>query len=185
MSATPPAPAPAPAEQTGILGGFKQFLMRGNVIDLAVAVVIGAAFTKIVNSVVDGVINPIVGLFGSENLERYHSCLGGDCVVEAGKVTSGNAIMWGSVLSAALSFLITAAVVYFLMILPLNKYKARQAAQGDPVPDEATEVELLTEIRDALVAQRGGGAAGAAGGPDGLGGSDGPGSGPSGPLDKP
>nr|WP_276617616.1 large conductance mechanosensitive channel protein MscL [Streptomyces coryli] len=174
------------------MGGFKQFLMRGNVIDLAVAVVIGAAFTKIVNSVVEGIINPIVGLFGSQNLEQYRACFSDKCTVsDAGVVTKGVALAYGHVLSAALSFLITAAVVYFLMILPMNKYKARQAAQGEPVADEATEVELLTEIRDALVAQRGGpvGAASTPGpvGPSGPTDAAGPADpgGTRGPLDKP
>ncbi|MGW3865461.1 large conductance mechanosensitive channel protein MscL, partial [Streptomyces sp. NPDC005047] len=59
--------------------GFKAFLMRGNVIDLAVAVVIGAAFTNIVNSVVKGVINPLIGAFGTQSLDSYSSCLKGPC----------------------------------------------------------------------------------------------------------
>jgi len=91
--------------------------MRGNVIDLAVAVVIGAAFSSVVNSVVNGIINPLVGAFGTKDLAGYSSCLKGPCVVnDKGEVTSGIHILWGSVLSAALTFLITAAVVYFLMV---------------------------------------------------------------------
>lgn len=62
-------------KKESLLGGFKAFLMRGNVIDLAVAVVIGAAFTNIVNSVVKGIINPLVGAFGTKDLESYSSCL--------------------------------------------------------------------------------------------------------------
>lgn len=141
----------------GVLNGFKTFLMRGNVIDLAVAVVIGAAFTKIVDSVVKGMINPIVGSFGSKNLDNLNACFSKVCKKNADgtEVIDGVAILWGPVLSSALSFLITAAVVYFLMIAPMNRYKARQAESGAPVVDEATEVELLTEIRDALVTERG------------------------------
>ncbi|MEV0528372.1 large conductance mechanosensitive channel protein MscL [Streptomyces sp. NPDC050439] len=141
--------------------GFKAFLMRGNVVDLAVAVVIGAAFTNIVNSVVKGVINPLVGAFGTKDLDHYSSCLQSPCVVKAdGTVESGIPIMWGTVLSATLSFVITAAVVYFLMVLPMAKYLARQAArkaekEGTQEVIEISELEVLKEIRDALVAQRG------------------------------
>ncbi|WP_179166588.1 large conductance mechanosensitive channel protein MscL [Streptomyces sp. CB03238] len=144
-----------------LLEGFKAFLLRGNVIDLAVAVVIGAAFTNIVNAIVRGVISPVVGAFGTQNLESYQSCLKGPCQVNAnGEVVQGVAILWGSVLSATLSFLITAAVVYFLMVLPMAKYLARRAAlekerRGVEEALEVTELEVLKEIRDALVAQRG------------------------------
>ncbi|MEV5596961.1 large conductance mechanosensitive channel protein MscL [Streptomyces sp. NPDC052496] len=145
--------------KTGVLAGFKEFLMRGNVIELAVAVVVGAAFTNIVNAVVKGVINPIVGALGSQNLDHYKACLT-TCHTDAksGDYTDGIYILWGSVLSAVLTFLITAAVVYFLMILPMNKWKARQEAKKpvDNAPAAPTEVELLQEIRDALVAQRNG-----------------------------
>ncbi|MFG3497952.1 large conductance mechanosensitive channel protein MscL [Streptomyces sp. NPDC047928] len=149
--------------RASLLEGFKAFLMRGNVVDLAVAVVIGAAFTNIVNSVVKGVISPIIGAFGTKNLDSYQFCLKAPCVVENGEVTTGVAILWGSVLSATLSFLITAAVVYFLMVLPMAKYLARKAAReklDDEVKEtlEVTELEVLKEIRDALVHQRGPGA---------------------------
>ncbi|GAA3106407.1 large conductance mechanosensitive channel protein MscL [Streptomyces rectiviolaceus] len=140
--------------------GFKTFLMRGNVVDLAVAVVIGAAFTNIVNSVVKGVINPLVGAFGTKDLDHYSSCLQSPCKMNAaGEVVSGIPIMWGTVLSATLSFVITAAVVYFLMVLPMSKYLARQAArkaakEGTQEVIEISELEVLKEIRDALVAQQ-------------------------------
>ncbi|MFF2505153.1 large conductance mechanosensitive channel protein MscL [Streptomyces sp. NPDC058067] len=137
--------------------GFKAFLMRGNVIDLAVAVVIGAAFTNIVNSVVKGVINPLVGAFGTKDLEGYKSCIKGTC-----PGPGGIEILWGSVLSAVLSFVITAAVVYFLMVLPMAKYLAKKAdrdaaKEGVHETLEVSELEVLKEIRDALVAQRGSG----------------------------
>ncbi|WP_368397206.1 large conductance mechanosensitive channel protein MscL [Streptomyces sclerotialus] len=148
-------------EKNGVLQGFKEFLMRGNVIELAVAVVVGAAFTNIVNAVVKGVINPIVGALGSQNLDHYKTCLSSTCHPDkAGEFTDGIYILWGSVLSAALTFLITAAVVYFLMILPINKWKARQEAKKpvDETPADPTEVELLMQIRDALVSRRDGSA---------------------------
>ncbi|WP_031036808.1 large conductance mechanosensitive channel protein MscL [Streptomyces sp. NRRL F-5650] len=141
--------------------GFKAFLMRGNVIDLAVAVVIGAAFTKIVNSVVEGVINPLVGAFGTQSLDGYSSCLKGPCT-GTGDSATGVRIQWGSVLGATLTFLITAAVVYFLMVLPMSKYLARQEARRKAKESaeeviEVSELEVLKEIRDELVAQRGSG----------------------------
>ncbi|WP_458244290.1 large conductance mechanosensitive channel protein MscL [Streptomyces sp. MAI_2237] len=143
--------------------GFKAFLMRGNVVDLAVAVVIGAAFTNIVNTLVKGIINPVVGAIGTKNLDSYTSCLKPPCQVAAdGTVKSGIPIMWGSVLGATLTFVITAAVVYFLMVLPMSKYLARQEArrkarEGTHEVIEVTELEVLKEIRNALVAQRGAG----------------------------
>ncbi|MER6534463.1 large conductance mechanosensitive channel protein MscL [Streptomyces sp. 900105755] len=143
--------------------GFKAFLMRGNVVDLAVAVVIGAAFTNIVNSVVKGIINPLVGAIGTKNLDSYSSCLKDPCKLNAdGTVKSGIPIMWGEVLGATLSFVITAAVVYFLMVLPMAKYLSRmearrRAREGTHEVVEVTELEVLKEIRDALVAQRGNG----------------------------
>ncbi|MFF9726442.1 large conductance mechanosensitive channel protein MscL [Streptomyces gardneri] len=142
-----------------LLGGFKAFLMRGNVIDLAVAVVIGAAFTNIVNSVVKGIINPVVGAFGTKDLESYSSCIKGSCVVVNGEV-QGVQLQWGLVFSAMLSFLITAGVVYFLMVLPMAKILAKRAAhdkarEGVAETMEISELEVLKEIRDHLVAQRG------------------------------
>ncbi|MEU9468081.1 large conductance mechanosensitive channel protein MscL [Streptomyces avermitilis] len=146
-------------KETGVLAGFKAFLMRGNVVDLAVAVVIGAAFTNIVNSVVKGIINPLVGAFGTKDLDKYNSCLTPCQVAKDGTVTSGIPIMWGTVLSSTLNFVITAAVVYFLMVLPMSKYLARMEARrkakaGMHEVIEVTELEVLKEIRDALVAQR-------------------------------
>ncbi|WP_455351239.1 large conductance mechanosensitive channel protein MscL [Streptomyces sp. SYSU K217416] len=151
-------------KKVGVLEGFKAFLMRGNVIDLAVAVVIGAAFTQIVNAVVKGFINPLVGAFGTQDLDKYTYCLKEPCRIDpkSGEAASGIPIMWGSVLSATLSFLITAAVVYFLMVLPMAKYLARRAAREAAKENvrevvELSELEVLKEIRDALVAQRGSG----------------------------
>ena len=141
-------------KEPNIWQGFKAFLMRGNVVDLAVAVVIGAAFTNIVNAVVKGIINPLVGAIGTKNLDHYSSCLSSTCQGQ-----DGIRILWGSVLGATLSFVITAAVVYFLMVLPMAKFLARQAArqkarEGTKEVMEVTELEVLKEIRDELVAQR-------------------------------
>ncbi|MFI5795269.1 large conductance mechanosensitive channel protein MscL [Streptomyces sp. NPDC051677] len=145
-------------KKASVWQGFKTFLMRGNVVDLAVAVVIGAAFTNIVNSVVKGIINPVIGAVGTKNLDSYSSCLKGPCT-GTGDSATGVRILWGSVLGATLTFVITAAVVYFLMVLPMSKYLAkvearRKAKEGTQEVIEVTELEVLKEIRDALVAQR-------------------------------
>ncbi|MEU5611242.1 large conductance mechanosensitive channel protein MscL [Streptomyces sparsogenes] len=150
-------------EKKSVVEGFKAFLMRGNVIDLAVAVVVGAAFTGVVNSIVKGLINPVVGAFGTKDLEKYRSCLEAPCETNAaGEVTKGIPILWGTVLSAVLTFLITAAVVYFLMVLPMSRYLARKAAKERKEEEkqaeaESAEIVLLREIRDELVALRGSG----------------------------
>ncbi|MEU3979485.1 large conductance mechanosensitive channel protein MscL [Streptomyces sp. NPDC026672] len=144
-------------KEPSVWQGFKAFLMRGNVVDLAVAVVIGAAFTNIVNSLVKGIINPLVGTIGTQNLDNYSSCLSTSC-----QGTHGIQLLWGSVLGATLSFVITAAVVYFLMVLPMAKYLARvearrKAKEGTHEVIELSELEVLKQIRDELVAQRGSG----------------------------
>ncbi len=174
--------APSPQKGTlvtekkeSVMAGFKAFLMRGNVIDLAVAVVIGAAFTNIVNSVVKGIINPIVGAFGTKDLESYTSCLKDPCRVVDGEM-QGIQLQWGLVLSAILSFLITAAVVYFLMVLPMAKILAKRAAhdkakEGVGEVMEVSELEVLKEIRDHLVAQRGSGSSPAGSGTGSTGGT--------------
>lgn len=125
-----------------MLKGFKDFVMRGNVIDLAVAVVIGAAFTAIVGVIVEHLINPLIGLMFSA--DSLNSAL----VLQVGDAKFG----FGAVLAAIINFLIVAAVVYFVFVLPMNKAKERQAAKREAGEDAAppTEQELLTEIRDLL-----------------------------------
>lgn len=155
------------SEKKGLLTGFREFLMRGNVVELAVAVVVGTAFSKIVDSVVKGLINPLVGAIGTKDLGNYRSCLKAPCEINetTGEVIKGVPINWGPVLSASLTFLITAAVVYFLMILPITRYKQRLAARSNTpeAPPEVNEVDLLTEIRDLLAAQRSGSGSGSEG----------------------
>ncbi len=123
--------------------GFKDFLMRGNVVDLAVAFVIGLAVVALIGSVVDGIINPLIAaIFGKTDL------------TSVGTFTINNATFsLGLVLDALVNFLAVAAVVYFLIVLPMNKIKERMAKPGEPAAP--TEVELLAEIRDALRAQGG------------------------------
>jgi large conductance mechanosensitive channel len=124
--------------------GFKNFIMRGNVIDLAVAVVIGAAFTSVVNSIVQNIFNPLIGaLFKADSLNNSLILHLGDAEVK-----------FGAVLGAIITFLIVAAVVYFVFVLPLNKMKEHaEARRKAGVVDEkkpVTEIDVLTEIRDLL-----------------------------------
>lgn len=129
--------------------GFKEFVMRGNVIDLAVAVVIGAAFTAIVGVLVDGVINPALGaLFNTEDLSK-------SLIVTIPTLSGGTAkILFGALIGAAIQFLLVAAAVYFALVMPINKLKERAEARrkagasDEEVPPD--ELQLLTEIRDLL-----------------------------------
>lgn len=135
-----------------MLQGFKEFISKGNVIDLAVGVVIGAAFTALVNSFVANLINPILGLFGTKNLNQYVWCIkapeGGVCGYDDKGVLQGVGIGWGAILSAIITFLLTAMLVYFIFVVPMNKYRARTAVEE--VEETAEEIALLREIRDSL-----------------------------------
>ncbi|MEU1999231.1 large conductance mechanosensitive channel protein MscL [Nocardia gamkensis] len=125
-----------------MLKGFKEFLMRGNVIDLAVAVVMGTAFTSVVTSVTKGVVNPLLAVFGSTN------ALGLGVQLIPSKPATFIAI--GPIITAAIDFVMVAAVLYFVLILPMKTIKNRF---GTPKAAEPTQIELLTEIRD-LLAER-------------------------------
>ena len=137
--------------------GFKGFILRGNVIELAVAVVIGAAFTAVVNSIVANLINPLIGvIFQADSLD---SALVLEIPTLRGDVAE---VRFGAVLGAVIAFVIVATVVYFVFVLPMNTFKAHvEARKGTPAeepeeePAAATEAELLVEIRDLLKAQRG------------------------------
>ncbi|BDT93917.1 large-conductance mechanosensitive channel [Nocardia sputorum] len=125
-----------------MLKGFKDFLMRGNVIDLAVAVVMGTAFTSVVTSVTKGVVNPLLAVFGSTNQ------LGLGVQLIPSKPATFIAI--GPIITATIDFVMVAAVLYFVLILPMKTIKNRF---GTPKAAEPTQIELLTEIRD-LLAER-------------------------------
>ncbi|WP_235940656.1 large conductance mechanosensitive channel protein MscL [Paramicrobacterium fandaimingii] len=118
--------------------------MRGNVMDLAVAVVVGAAFTAVVTALVDNLINPLIGLLF--NADSLNTAL----IVELG----GAQFKFGAVIAAVISFLVVAAVVYFAFVLPVNKLRERaEARRNAGVVDEdapVTEIDVLTEIRDLL-----------------------------------
>ena len=138
-----------------MIEGFKKFIMRGNGIELAVAVVIADAFSPIVNNLVGKVINPTIGgLFGKPNFNNIGEFHVGDATVQP-----------GTVLTALIAFLLIAAAVYLALVFPMNKLNERMAKRKGLNAEEAEvsdEVRLLTEIRDALGGgyMNGGGAAG-------------------------
>lgn len=138
--------------------GFREFILRGNVIDLAVAVVIGAAFTGIVNAIVGSVFNPALGaLFNAKNLEKA-------LPLEIPTTSGGTATLYfGAVIASVIQFLLVAIVVYFALVVPINYVKkmAFERAKQGQVPDAdtpPTETELLTQIRDLLAEQKTGAA---------------------------
>jgi large conductance mechanosensitive channel len=124
---------------------FKDFISRGNVVDLAVAVVIGTAFTAIVTAVVAGLITPLIGMIGGTEFR--------DIDFEI----NGSTFEVGLVINAVIYFVIVAAIVFFLVVKPLNVLEERRKRGEEPVEPEAMSDEalLLTEIRDLLAAQRG------------------------------
>ena len=143
-----------------MLKGFKEFILRGNVIDLAVAVVIGAAFTGIVTGLVEGIFNPVIALiFNADDLNGAGITLRPESSPNAG---DGIVLAWGRVLSALIQFLLVATVVYFALIVPMNYLRKNpfgRRKKNDPEPEAPkvpTEQELLTEIRDLLRAQQSG-----------------------------
>ncbi|WP_169579583.1 large conductance mechanosensitive channel protein MscL [Ruania albidiflava] len=128
-----------------VLQGFKEFISRGNAVDLAVGVVIGAAFGAVITAIVDHVLNPLIGgIFGQPNLDRIW-------VITLNGGPEPTEILLGAVLTALINFLLVAAAIYFLVVLPLNKLAERRALGKEPEPEEQSEdVVLLTEIRDLL-----------------------------------
>lgn len=134
-----------------MLKGFKEFILRGNVIDLAVAVVIGAAFSSIVTAIVTNVFNPAIGaLFNAKSLEK--------ALPVVIPTTSGEhaTLYFGAVIAALIQFLLVAIVVYFALVVPINFIKKRafqKKEAGIPavkVDTPPTELELLADIRDLL-----------------------------------
>lgn len=122
--------------------GFREFMLRGNVIDLAVAVVIGAAFAGLVKAFTDNLATPIVNMVVAPG-------------ISTGLTTkiAGQTIDWSSLINAAIAFLITALVVYFIFVTPVNRLRDRyrkSSAEGS----EAEEIALLREIRDLLAERR-------------------------------
>lgn len=116
--------------------GFKEFVFRGNVIDLAVAFVVGAAFATLVTAFSEALINPLVGIF-----------LGGG--LEAGTITINDQVInFTQMINALLTFVITLTIIYFVFVLPMNKIRQMTGKGG--IDTRPPDVQLLAEIRDLL-----------------------------------
>jgi large conductance mechanosensitive channel len=121
-----------------VIKGFRDFLTRGNVVDLAVAVVIGAAFGAVIKGFTDGILNPLIAaIFGQPDLNSV-----GTFTINHSQFSIG------VVLTAIINFLIVAAVVYFVIVVPMNRIRARFVKEEAAA--EAEEITLLREIRDSL-----------------------------------
>lgn len=134
-----------------MLSEFRAFAMKGSVVDLAVGVIIGAAFSKIVDSLVaDIIMPPISALFGGLDFANYYIPLNnqGTALVLAEAKKAGAVIAYGNFLTVLLNFIILAFVI-FQMIRMMNRLRLRQEA----TPAEAAEIVLLREIRDSLKAK--------------------------------
>jgi large conductance mechanosensitive channel len=130
-----------------MLKGFKDFLMRGNVIDLAVAVIIGAAFATIITKFTDGLIKPLINALGGSDA-------GQGLGFNIRENNPSTFMDFGSVINAAINFVIVAAIVYFLIVLPVKHVQERRKRGEEAGPSEPTDVELLAEIRDLLRQQQ-------------------------------
>jgi len=129
-----------------MLKGFKDFIMRGNVIDLAVAVVIGAAFKTVVDAFVNNIITPLIGaIAGKKDFSKLAFTI------------HKSKFLYGAFIQAVLSFLLVAAAIYFFVVLPLNMLAERRARKVEAgIPDDEPRPEdivLLEQIRDLLKAQ--------------------------------
>jgi large conductance mechanosensitive channel len=127
--------------------GFKAFVLRGNIFDLAIAVVMGTAFTAVVTAVVTNLINPLIAAIGGANVKGLAIQLNGQ---------NPNTVMhFDTVITAVINFVIIAAVVYFAFVMPVQRIMARRKRNNvDADEIGPTDVELLTEIRDLLREQR-------------------------------
>ncbi|RYG89488.1 large conductance mechanosensitive channel protein MscL [Loktanella sp. IMCC34160] len=141
-----------------MLKEFKDFIAKGNVMDMAVGIIIGAAFTAIVSSLVADLINPIIGLFtGGVDFTNNYAVLSGEVAegasLEAAREAGASVFAYGSFIMAVINFLIIAWVV-FMLVKAVNKAKDAAAkeeeAAAEAAPAGPSEIDLLTEIRDAL-----------------------------------
>lgn len=127
-----------------MIQGFKDFIARGNAIEMAIGIVIGLAFTAVVDAIVAGFISPLIGaIFGEPDLTGI-----GNFTIGRGE------FQLGLILQAVFSFLTIALAVYFVIVMPMNKLAERRKRKEEETPAGPTEIELLTEIRDALRAQQ-------------------------------
>jgi large conductance mechanosensitive channel len=124
---------------TDVYKEFREFITRGNVIDLAVAVIIGLAFTGIINAIVSGLITPLIGMIGGNDFSDLDFTI------------NGSTFEYGEVINAVIQFLLIAAAVFFFIVKPINMLNERRRRGEEPEPEELSdEAALLTEIRDLL-----------------------------------
>lgn len=131
-----------------MFGEFKQFISRGNVVDMAVGVVIGGAFTPIVTAMTKVLLGFVSLLFGKPNFDHIWVIQTSD---------PANPILPGTIITAFINFLLVAAALFFFVVRPLNKMNARKAAKEkaeEVAPEPSEEVILLTQIRDALATKK-------------------------------
>ena len=134
-----------------MLKEFREFAMKGNVVDLAVGVIIGAAFGAIVNSLVGDIIMPMIGAIGSLDFSNYFVALSKNVTASnlADAKKQGAVLAYGNFITLAVNFLIVAFVL-FIVIRLMNQLKRKEAAKSAEPPKPSAEVVLLTEIRDLL-----------------------------------
>ena len=128
---------------------FKEFAMKGNLIDLAVGFVMGAAFTKLTTAFIDGMIMPVVGLIQGKDLSEWKLVLKPESIGEKGKKVAEVAIKYGDFLSVCVQFVIIAFVM-FMVVKAINKMKKKEAEIPVPPPAPTATELLLAEIRDSL-----------------------------------
>ena len=135
-----------------MIKGFKDFLLRGNVIDLAVAVVIGAAFATLVKAFTDNLINPVLAALGSKDVGAFGFSLRHGTT----KIEESTLVNVGEIITACINFVIVAAIVYFVFVAPVNTLmERRKRGQESPVEATPEDILLLQEIRDLLRARSG------------------------------
>src|SRR5689334_17107372 len=131
-----------------MIKGFKDFLMRGNIVDLAIAVVIGTAFAKVVDAFVSAIVTPILNAFPGASVNGFGFHLRG------GDLEAKTFINFATIINAIIVFVLTAAVVYFIFVVPMVRLQERRARGLEPEPEAVPESTLLLrEIRDALGAR--------------------------------
>ncbi|MDO5710318.1 MAG: large conductance mechanosensitive channel protein MscL [Micrococcales bacterium] len=134
-----------------MLQGFKDFVLRGNVVELAVAVVVGSAFQKVVDTFVSAIVTPVINAAGSPE----SSGLGFSLRSDSAAIAENTFINFSTIINALIVFVLTAAVVYFMFIVPMNKLSERRARGQEPEPEAVPEdILLLQAIRDELRANR-------------------------------
>ncbi|MGQ9526968.1 MAG: large conductance mechanosensitive channel protein MscL [Chloroflexus sp.] len=136
-----------------MLKEFREFISRGNVIDLAVGVIIGAAFTAIINSLVNDIINPLIGLLfgGRANFSNYFIPLAGQTATTLAEAqAAGPVLAYGSFLTAVINFLLIAFVV-FMIVRTVNRMRSKPDVPSPVLPEPTPSERLLAEIRDLLV----------------------------------